>query len=254
MKMKDNENEFENSWVIVTGGSRGIGRQICYEFASKGANVVIIYLKNHSAAQKTLTELKRFRGSTKLECVDVSNYDAVKKSFLKIHKLCGTIDVLVNCAGIIRDDTIDRLSIGDWNQVINTNLTGHFNCSKNVLGIMKAKNYGRIINISSVVAQMGNIGQTNYAASKGGIIGLTKSLALETAKYDITVNAICPGFIETDMLKNIPLEIKQKILTKIPKGRFGYPEEISRLVAFLASPKSGYVTGQVLNINGGLYM
>jgi len=185
---------------------------------------------------------------------DVSNYKLVQKIFSQIIRYCGSVDVLVNCAGIIHDKTLTKLTKKDWNIVIDTNLNGCFNCSKSVLKNMILKNYGRIINISSVVAQTGNIGQSNYAASKSAIIGFTKSIALETAKYDITVNSISPGFIKTDMTKTIPLKIKQEIIKKIPKKRFGLREEVARAAVFFASPQSAYITGQVLNINGGFYM
>jgi len=239
--------------VVVTGGSRGIGRSVCKEFASKGANIVFIYLQNHYAAKETYTELKSFDVEVEQICSDISNYLETQNVFLKIINSYEHIDILVNNAGINIDKTLGKLSIDDWNQVINTNLTGCFNCSKAVLESMKKQNYGRIINISSIIGQTGNFGQTNYAASKAGIIGFTKSLALETAKYDITVNAICPGFVETDMLKTISSEIKEKILGKIPKGRFASPEDIAHVVYFLALPRSGYITGQVFNINGGLF-
>ena len=178
----------------------------------------------------------------------------VQKTFSEIIRYCGSVDVLVNCAGIIHDRMITKLTKKDWDIVIDTNLNGCFNCTKAILKNMILKNYGRIINISSVSALTGNIGQSNYAASKSAIIGFTKSIALETAMYDITVNAISPGFIKTDMTKTIPLKIKQKIIEKIPKKRLGLPEEIAHGVIFLSSPKSAYITGQVLNINGGFYM
>lgn len=246
--MNENRKEFQGSLAVVTGGSRGIGRAICYEFASKGANIAFIYLEGHPKARETYNKLKSFNMNTEQICADVSNHIAVQDLFSKILNSYGRIDILVNNAGINIDKTITKLSIDDWNRVIHTNLSGCFNCCQAALKSMKTHNYGRIINISSIIAQTGNIGQTNYAASKAGIIGFTKSLALETAKYDITVNAICPGFVETDMLKTIPFEIKQKILEKIPKGRFASPEEIARVVSFLASPQSGYITGQVINI------
>lgn len=250
----ESEKEFQGSLVVVTGGSRGIGRAICKEFASKGANIVFIYLEHHDAAKETYNELISFNVSVEKICVDVSNYIKIQDVFLKIINSYKRLDVLVNNAGINIDKTIGKLSIDDWNQVIYTNLTGCFNCSKVVLETMKKQNYGRIINISSIIGQTGNFGQTNYAASKAGIIGFTKSLALETSKYDITINAICPGFVETDMLKTIPSEIKEKIIGKIPKGRFATPEDIANAVHFLALPQSGYITGQVLNVNGGLLM
>lgn len=246
--------EFKNSWVVITGGDRGIGRAISYQFASYGANIIVIYKINKSEAKKTISTIKSMGVEARAIRCDVSNYQLVQKIFSQIIRYCGSIAVLINCAGIINDKTITNLTKKDWNIVIDTNLNGCFNCSKAVLKNMIKKNYGRIINISSVIAQTGNIGQSNYAASKSAIIGFTKSIALETAKYDITVNALSPGFIKTDMTKNIPLKIKQKIIKKIPKKRFGLPEEVARAAVFLASPQSVFITGQVLNINGGFYM
>ena len=252
--MKKNKKEFHESLVIVTGGSRGIGKAICYEFAAKGANIIFIYKNRHNEAKKTFTHLKSLDVSVEKICGDVSNFNAMQKIFSKIFESHGKVDVLVNNAGIIKDKILNKQSIKDWDEVIQTNLTGCFTCSKAVIENMKSQNYGRIINISSIIALTGNYGQTNYAASKAGIIGFTKSLALETARYDITINAVCPGFTKTEMLTTIPPEIKQKILNKIPKKRFAFPEEIARVVVFLASPRSGYITGQILNVNGGLYM
>jgi len=249
-----NSNEFKNSNVVVTGGNRGIGRAISYRFASQGANVIIIYKKNISEAKKTLSEIQSMGVKAQIKRCDVSNYNLVKKVFSEIISCCGSIDVLVNCAGIVKDKTLMKLTKKDWDLVIETNLNGCFNCSKAVLKNMIKKNHGRIINISSIIAQTGNIGQSNYSASKSGIIGFTKSVALETTKYDITVNAICPGFTKTEMTKTIPLSIKRKIIEKIPKKRFALPEEIAHAVVFLASPKSTFITGQVLNVNGGSYM
>lgn len=252
--MGESKKELQGSLVVVTGGSRGIGRSICYEFASKGADIIVIYREHHHDAKETYNKLKTFNINTEIICVDISNHVGIQEAFSKIISSYGRIDILVNNAGINIDKTIGKLSIDDWNRVIHTNLNSCFSCCQAALESMKKYNYGRIVNISSVIAQTGNVGQINYAASKAGIIGLTKSLALETAKHDITVNAICPGFVETDMLKTIPPGIKQKILEKIPKGRFASPEDVARVVLFLASPQSGYITGQVLNVNGGLYM
>jgi len=255
MKVRKNASKiFLGSWVIVTGGSRGIGKAISLDFASEGANVIFIYLKNHKTAKKTLEELKLFNVEAQGICLDVSNYDLVQKEFRKIINCCKKIDILVNCAGINRDKVLKKMTKNEWDQVINTNLTGCFNCSKAVIKNMISNNYGRIINISSIISLTGNFGQTNYSASKSGINGFTKSLALETAQYGITINSVCPGFTETDMLKKIPKKIKENFLNNIPKGRFGVPEDISNVVKFLAFRQSDYVTGQIIHVNGGHYM
>ena len=252
--MTDIKNEFENSIVVVTGGSRGIGKTICKEFAYRGANIIYSYIKNHKEAKKPYEELKSFGITVKKVCNDVSKHDEVQKFFSEIIDTYDHIDILVNNAGINVDKTLKKMSIKDWEDVINTNLTGCFNCSKAVLENMIKNNYGRIINISSVIALKGNFGQSNYSASKAGIIGFTKSMALETAKYDITVNAICPGFVETDMIKTIPKDILENIIKNIPKKRIGSTIDIANGVLFLASPNSSYITGQILNINGGYYL
>jgi 3-oxoacyl-(acyl-carrier-protein) reductase len=245
---------FSGSWVVVTGGSRGIGSSICKQFAESGANVAFIYLEQHEAAQKTLGDLRGLGVQAEQYCVDVADHGAVHDTFRQILEGAGKIDVLVNCAGINRDKTLQNLTAEAWERVLDTNLTGCFNCSQAVVPSMRRNDYGRIISISSIIALTGNIGQANYAASKSGMLGFTKSLALETAKYDITVNAVCPGFINAGMISTIPDKIRETIVAKIPKQRLGEPEEIARTVMFLASPESGYVTGQVISVNGGLYM
>jgi NAD(P)-dependent dehydrogenase (short-subunit alcohol dehydrogenase family) len=240
--------------VLVTGGSRGIGRAICRAFAEDGADVVFFYLQNHEAAEQTHAGLKELDVRVESMCVDVGDHDAVGAAFALLDDAGVEISVLVNCAGITLDRTVPKLSSENWRRVIDTNLTGTFNCSQAAITRMRERDYGRIVNISSIIAQTGNIGQANYAAAKAGMIGLTKTLALETAKHDITVNAVCPGFIETDMLRDVPDAIRTQIVDRIPKRRLGTPSEVARLVKFLADPASGYVTGQQFNINGGLHM
>jgi NAD(P)-dependent dehydrogenase (short-subunit alcohol dehydrogenase family) len=246
--------EFAGSWVVVTGGSRGIGRAICLEFASKGANIAFLYLKNHGAAAETQNVLSRLGVESMKHCADVGDAEAVQAAFGEITSQCRRIDVLINCAGITLDRTLLNLPPEHWHRVMNTNITGCFHCCKQTLPYMKERGYGRIVNISSVVGHSGNIGQTHYAASKAAVLGFTKSLALETAKYDITVNAVCPGFIDTQLLDSVPAEIRKEILARIPKKRWGKPEEVARVVRFLASSRSSYITGATIDINGGWHL
>lgn len=246
--------EFQGVWVVVTGGSRGIGRAIALDFASKGANVAIVYLDHRVQGQQVLKELQGLGVEAEEHATDVKDFSVIQQLFADFIKRHGRIEALVNCAGINRDRTFAKLTSEQWQEVIDTNLTGAFNCSKAVWDQMKTQNYGRIVSISSVVGQAGNFGQTNYSASKAGLLGFTKSLAQEGARNNITVNAICPGFIDTDMVRGIPAEALEKVVQKIPMQRLGQPDEIARAVTFLASPASGYITGQVIAVNGGLYM
>ncbi len=246
--------EFEGAQVVVTGGSRGIGRAIALDFASKGANVAIIYLGPRAEGERVLNELKALGVEAEEHETDVKDFAAIQELCADLIKRNGRIDVLVNCAGITRDKTMSKLTPELWQEVLDINLTGAFNCSKAVWEQMKTQNYGRIVSISSVVGQAGNFGQANYSASKAGLLGLTKSLALEGARNNITVNAICPGFVDTDMVRAIPADVLEKVIQKIPMQRLAKPEEIARAVTFLASPASGYITGQILAVNGGYYM
>lgn len=252
--MMPDQKEFQGAWVVVTGGSRGIGRAIALDFASKGANVAIVYLDHRVQAQQVLNELKALEVEAEEHATDVKDFSAIQKLFADFIKRHGRIDALVNCAGINRDYTFTKLTVEQWHEVIDTNLTGAFNCSKAVWDQMKAQNYGRIVSISSVVGQAGNFGQTNYSASKAGLLGFTKSLAQEGARNNITVNAICPGFVDTGMVRGMPPDVLEKVIQKIPMHRLGQPEEIARAVTFLASPASGYITGQIIAVNGGFYM
>jgi NAD(P)-dependent dehydrogenase (short-subunit alcohol dehydrogenase family) len=240
--------------VLVTGGSRGIGRAICRVFAEDEYDVFFFYLQNHEAARATHSNLQKLDVRAHGFCVDVGDHGAVTEAFARLDDAGVEVSVLVNCAGITLDRTVPKLTLELWQRVIETNLTGCFNCSQAAIARMRELGYGRIVNISSVIAQTGNIGQANYAAAKAGMIGLTKTLALETAKYDITVNAVCPGFIETDMLRDVPEQVREQIVSRIPKRRFGTPDEVARVVRFLADPASGYLTGQQFNVNGGLRM
>jgi len=240
--------------VLVTGGSRGIGRAVCSAFARNGASIVVFYLERDDAAADVVSRLQSMGCQARSVRVDIANHVAVQEAVADLESDGLGVDVLVNCAGIALDKTVQKLSLADWQRVIDTNLTGTFSCSKIVLGGMRERNYGRIINISSIIGQTGSIGQANYAAAKAGIIGLTKAMALETARYDVTVNAVCPGFIATDMVAVLPDGVKKQLLAKIPKARFGTPEDVARAVTFLAARESGFITGTQLNVNGGMYL
>ena len=241
--------------ALVTGGSRGIGRAICHELGKMGIIVAIGYNKNKEQAEKVKQEIIEQGGEAEIFQGSVENYYDAKRVVDHIVDKYGKIDILVNNAGITSDKTILKMGLEEWMRVIQVNLFGAFFCIKASVDYMIKENWGRIINISSIVALSGNIGQANYAAAKAGLIGLTKVLALELAKYNITVNAVAPGFIETDMVKKIPKDIlENKIISRIPIKRLGTPEEVARVVGFLADERSGYITGQVYGINGGLYM
>lgn len=240
--------------AIVTGSSRGIGRASALALAREGANVVINYLEHEKEADKIVDIIRKMgRQSLKVQA-DVRKFQEVLKMVDIAIKTFGRIDILVNNAGIVRDRTLLKMEPNEWETVLATNLTGVFHCTKAVLEIMLRQKSGRIINISSVVGQMGNFGQTNYVASKAGVIGFTKSLARELVRKGITVNAIAPGFTETGLVKSLPETIKAKLLERIPMGRFAKPEEIAAVIVFIASDASSYVTGQVINVNGGMYM
>lgn len=239
--------------VIVTGAARGIGRAIALEFAREGANVIVNDILEESSS--VAGEIEKMGVKSLFVKADVSKEQEVINMFSRAVDAFSRVDVLVNNAGIIRDALIHKISLEDWEAVIETNLKGAFLCCREAAKYMMRQGYGRIINISSVTGQMGNIGQSNYAASKAGIIGLTKALALELARYgDITVNAIAPGLTRTEMTGRVPEKIIKRFIDRIPLGRMAEPEEIAHLAVFLASDKARYITGQVIAINGGLYM
>lgn len=245
--------------ALVTGGSRGIGKAVVLELAGEGANVAVNYVEdkegvNRSDAGRVAEELKKLKAEAMTVQADVSDICQVENMVKEVVGRFGRIDILVNNAGINKDATIKNLDKQSWDAVIAVNLTGVFNCTKAVLGFMTAANTGRIINTSSVIGQIGGFGISNYAASKAGIIGFTKSAAREVAGKGVTVNAVAPGFIETGMLESIPEKIREAILKQIPAGRWGKPEEIGKLVVFLASDDAAYITGQVIHVNGGYYM
>jgi 3-oxoacyl-[acyl-carrier protein] reductase len=244
----------ENQNAIVTGAGRGIGKAIAVRLASEGARVACVS-RSEENAKRTADELNAAHAdSAEAYTVDVADRAAVQKVGAQILEEFGKIDILVNNAGVTRDALAMRMSIEDWDIVINTNLRGAFNFTQAILRSMVKQRSGRIINISSVIGLIGNAGQTNYAASKAGLIGLTKSLARELASRNITVNAVAPGFITTNMTAGLSDEIKNTIQSKIPLGKTGTPEDIANAVAFLASVEASYITGQVLCVDGGIVM
>ena len=245
---------FENQNAIVTGAGRGIGRAIAVRFAKEGARVACVS-RTEENAKRTADEINIIRADTaEAYAVDVSDHTAVQEIGARILEEFIKIDILVNNAGVTRDALAMRMSVEDWDSVINTNLRGAFNFTQSIVRAMTKQRSGRIINISSVIGLIGNAGQTNYAASKAGLIGFTKSLAKELASRNITVNAVAPGFITTDMTAGLSDEIKKTIHAKIPLGRTGAPEDIASAVAFLASAEANYITGQVLCVDGGIVM
>jgi acetoacetyl-CoA reductase len=241
--------------ALVTGAVGGIGQAIASLLGQEGATVALHYLvEPKEMAESFLNEFTQRRYPAKLYKADLANFEEVTSFTDTVLKDFGQIDILVNNAGITMDRTLKNMTPQEWEKVIAVDLSSVFYCSKAVLNQMLARGYGRIISISSVVGQKGNVGQTNYAAAKAAIIGFTKSLALETARKGITVNAVAPGFVKTTMTDKIPDDIMVKIRESIPIGRLAEPAEIARAVLFLAEERASYITGQVLNINGGLYM
>ena len=244
---------FTGQVAVVTGAGRGIGKAIAERLASKGAKVVIADL-NQQDAEEVAKELSEKGTEARAVAVDVSSSGSVKAMFEEVVNVFGGIDILINNAGITRDTLVLRMKEEDWDAVINVNLKSVFLCSKEAIRLMAKKRYGRIVNIASVVAFMGNPGQANYSASKAGIVGLTKTLAREYASRGITVNAVAPGFIQTAMTEKLPENVKEEMLKSIPLGRFGTVQDVANAVEFLSSPESGYITGHVIHVNGGMYM
>jgi len=239
--------------ALVTGASRGIGRAIAIELAMRGANVAVSYRVGLQNAEAVAEEIKRIGSEYLLVQGDVSRKEEAQKIVKAVLDKWGRLDILVNNAGITRDSSLRKMSEEDWERVISVNLNGTFFTTSAALPAMIAQNFGRIINISSLVGQTGAFGQANYSASKGGIVALTKTIALEMAKYNITANAIAPGYTATEMVQAIPEEIAAKIKAKIPLGRFAEPQEVAKAAGFLAAD-ADYITGQELNVNGGVYM
>ncbi|MFQ5849398.1 MAG: 3-oxoacyl-[acyl-carrier-protein] reductase [Candidatus Binatia bacterium] len=239
--------------ALVTGGSRGVGRAVVLAFGRGGAEVMINFRENKSAAEETLHRLLGEGGAGQLCPFDVAQEDQVEEAVKKIVDQHGKIDILVNNAAVTSDSLLVRLRAEDWDRVIGTNLRGTFHCTKAVCRKMIRERYGRIVNLTSVVGQMGNVGQSVYAASKAGIIGFTRAMARELASRGITVNAVAPGFIETEMTAKLSPEVRQEFLHSIPLGRFGTCEDVAETISFLVGPSATYITGQVINVNGGLY-
>jgi len=244
----------EGKSAFVTGGGRGIGRAVCIAFAQEGADIAFNYASNDQAASALMAEVKQLGRQCHAYKVSVDDADAVQEMFREVAKRLGGLDVLVNNAGIKRDGFMLMMSTTHWDDVIAVNLKGVFNCCREAAKIMMRRKVGSIVNMSSLSGVMGQPGQVNYAASKGGVLALTKSAAKELASYGIRVNAIAPGFIETDMLSGVPENILKANKELIPLRRLGQAEEIAKVAVFLASDWSSYMTGAVLNVNGGLYM
>lgn len=245
---------FENKIVLVTGAGRGIGASIVKRFASEGAEVIVNYSGNDEAAQKTVDEITATGGQAQKYKCSVNDSESVKVMIDEIIKEFGRIDILVNNAGITKDGLMLRMTDEDFDRVIDVNLKGTFNCTKYVSKYMLKQKSGKIINISSVVGLSGNAGQVNYSASKAGIIGITKSAAKELSSRGITVNAVAPGYVDTDMTKVLSDNIRNEILKNIPLQRMGNVEDISNCVAFLASEDASYITGQVISVDGGMHI
>jgi 3-oxoacyl-[acyl-carrier protein] reductase len=238
--------------ALVTGASRGIGRAVALALAKTGANVVINYVSNARAGQKVAGEAERAGARVLLFQADVSRPEEAAELVQAGVDEFGRLDILVNNAGITRDNLLMRMQDEDWDAVLNVNLKGAFNTTRAALRYMLKARYGRIINISSIIGLRGNAGQANYAAAKAGLIGLTKSVAREIGSRNITVNAVAPGFILTEMTDKLPQEVRERMISEIPLGRFGTPEDVAALITFLASEAAGYITGQVIAVDGGM--
>ncbi|MDD7511305.1 MAG: 3-oxoacyl-[acyl-carrier-protein] reductase [Peptostreptococcaceae bacterium] len=244
----------EKKVALVTGGNRGIGRAIAIKLSEEGYDVAVTF-RSHSESVNELERICRGNGSDFLAVrADVSSFEQAKNLISLVIEKFPRIDVLVNNAGITKDNLMLRMSEADFDNVIDTNLKGVFNCTKHILRIMMKQKSGSIINIASVVGEVGNMGQSNYAASKAGVIGFTKSIAKEAAPRNIRCNAVAPGFIATDMTEILPETVQGEILKTIPLGAWGKPEDVAKLVSFLAGEESSYITGQVINVDGGMVM
>ena len=246
--------ELTNKNAIVTGASRGIGKAVALKLAALGANVAVVYAGNAEKANETVAEIEALGVKAKAYCCDISSFDSAKELIASVIEEFGGVDILVNNAGIVKDCLVLSMKEEDFDRVIDVNLKGTFNMIKNVYPHMMKKRRGRIINLSSVVGLNGNAGQANYAAAKAGIIGMTKSVAKELAARGVTVNAIAPGFIGTDMTAALSDKNKEAIMASIPAKKMGTPDDIANTVAFLASDEASYITGEVIKVDGGMAM
>ena len=244
----------EGKVALVTGGSRGIGRAVAIRLAEEGAKVAVNYAGNQAAAEEVKTVIEQRGGTALLVQADVSDSTAAADMVARVHEELGGLDILVNNAGITRDTLLVRMKNEDFDAVINTNLRGIYSCTKAAAKFMTKQRRGRIVNLSSVVGEIGNVGQTNYAAAKAGVIGFSKAAAKEFAARGITVNVVAPGFIETDMTAVLKDSIRAKIVEGIPLGALGKPEHVADAVLFLVSDAASYITGQTLNVDGGMVM
>ncbi len=246
--------QLEGKIAVVTGGSRGIGKAICLRLARMGAKVVVNYVSRPDAAEETVAAIKGAGGDAAAYQFNVSDTDQVQSAFKQIQKDFGRIDILVNNAGITRDGLVAMMKEQAWDEVLDTNLKGAFNCIKAVSRPMMKQRWGRIVSISSVIGFAGNAGQANYAAAKAGLTGLTRSVARELASRNVTVNGVAPGYIDTDMTKELPEEITEKIKAEIPMHSLGTVEDVAAAVTYLVSEEARYVTGQFIHVNGGMFM
>ncbi len=244
----------EGKVAVITGGSRGIGRAVCLRLAAMGARVLVNYVSSPEKADETVASIENQGGKAESVAFNVADSDEVARAFKKILDACGRIDILVNNAGITRDGLIATMKEDAWDDVLDTNLKGAFNCIKAVSRPMMKQREGRIVNITSVIGFTGNSGQANYGAAKAGLVGLTRSVARELASRNVTVNGVAPGYIETEMTDHLSEEVRSRILAEIPLAALGNVEDVAEAVAYLVSAGGRYITGQIIHVNGGMFM